>query len=173
MTPETVQQPKPYAIIKQCYHCHDNIKDTRIGYNDKTFCCEGCKTVYQILNENDMCAYYAIDSNAGVNQLGKTPQYAYLDDAETASKIIDFQDDEQSKITFYIPAMHCASCIWLLENLYKINKGIYHSMVNFLKKEVVILFYNKQTTLREVAETLSKIGYAPEVNLYDVDKEKS
>ncbi len=167
------QQPKSYNIIsKDCYHCHEDLAGVNILFDDKQFCCEGCKTVYQILNENDMCAYYALDNEAGVNQKGKTPQYAYLDDVETASKILDFQDDDHSKITFYIPAMHCVSCIWLLENLYKINKGIYNSKVNFLKKEVVILFSNKDTTLREVAETLAKIGYAPEVNLYDVDKEK-
>jgi P-type Cu+ transporter len=179
MTTESVQLPKSYSIQKQCFHCHDSFKGTYISYDNKGFCCEGCKTVYQILNENNLCTYYSLDANAGVNQTGKTPpdilgtsQYLYLDDAETASKILDFQDDTVSKVTFYIPAMHCASCIWLLENLYKINKGIFSSKVNFLKKEVVILFSNKETTLREVAETLAKIGYPPEVNLYDVDKDK-
>ncbi len=179
MTTATIQEPKSFTLSKQCYHCHDNIKNTYISYDNKGFCCEGCKTVYQILYENDLCTYYTLDANAGVNQRGNTPsvgtpleQYAYLDDAETAEKILDFQDETTSKVTFYIPNMHCASCIWLLENLYKINKGIFNSKVNFLKKEVVILFSNKETTLREVAETLAKVGYAPEVNLYDVDKDK-
>jgi P-type Cu+ transporter len=174
MTTATIQQqPKSYALkATNCYHCHEDLAGANILFEDKSFCCEGCKTVYQILNENDMCAYYVLDQNAGVSQLGKIPQYAYLDDKETASKILDFEDDDHSKVTFYIPAMHCASCIWLLENLYKINKGIYNSTVNFMKKEVVILFSNKDTTLRQVAETLAKVGYAPEVNLYDVDKDK-
>jgi P-type Cu+ transporter len=172
MTTESAQLPKSYSIQKQCFHCHDSFKGTYISYDNKGFCCEGCKTVYQILNENNLCTYYSLDANAGINQTGRAPQYLYLDDAETATKILDFQDDTVSKVTFYIPAMHCASCIWLLENLYKINKGVFNSKVNFLKKEVVILFSNKETTLREVAETLAQIGYAPEVNLYDVDKDK-
>jgi P-type Cu+ transporter len=172
MTTELNQLPTALAIEKTCFHCHEDTADTNILFDDKRFCCEGCKTVYQILNENNLCTYYALDAHAGLNQMGNAAQYAYLDDAETAAKILDFEDETTAKVTFYIPAMHCASCIWLLENLYKINKGVFNSKVNFLKKEVGILFSNKETTLREVAETFAKIGYAPELNLYDVDKEK-
>jgi P-type Cu+ transporter len=121
----TLLRPTKQPIVKsECYHCHDEIKDTTVHFEDKDFCCEGCKTVYQILNENDMCAYYALDANAGVSQKGKNIQFAYLDDAEVVAKIVDFQDENTTRVTFLLPQMHCASCIWLLENLYKINPSV-------------------------------------------------
>ncbi len=162
----------PIVRIKEkttCFHCHDDMADTIIQYEEKVFCCEGCKTVYQILDENNLCTFYSIDENAGTTQKGKTPQYAYLDDAETRTKIIDYQDDSMTRVTFLLPSMHCASCIWLLENMHRINPAVFYSKVNFLKKEVTILFSNNDITLRRVAEILASIGYAPEINFNDVE----
>jgi Cu+-exporting ATPase len=166
----TLQHPIGISETKTtCFHCHDDIVDTHIHFDDKSFCCEGCKTVYQILDENNLCTFYTLDDNAGLTQKGKTSQYAYLDDVETVAKIADYQDDSTTRVTFLLPSMHCASCIWLLENMHRINTAVFNSKVNFLKKEVTILFSNKETTLRQVAEILASIGYAPEINFNDVE----
>ena len=167
-----VKTTQQLVVKAECYHCHDEIKDTTVHFEDKDFCCEGCKTVYQILNENDMCAYYALDANAGVSQKNKNVQFAYLDDAEVVAKIVDFQDDTTTRVTFLLPQMHCASCIWLLENLYKINPAVFNSKVNFLKKEVTILFSQHDISLRQVAQLLASIGYAPEINFNDIENEQ-
>ncbi len=119
-----------------------------------------------------MCAYYALDTNAGFSQKGKNTQFAYLDDAEVAAKTVDFQDETTKRVTFLLPQMHCASCIWLLENLYKINPSVYNSKVNFLKKEVTILFSQPEISLRQVAQLLASIGYAPEINFNDIENEQ-
>ena len=189
---------KSIAQSMLCYHCHDEIpKALKIQIEDKNYCCEGCKTVYEILNENNLCTYYDLDANAGLSQKGRkdTRAFDFLNDPSidfrfvmsgfgraTKSEIrnskseidlVDFQDETTTKVTFLIPAMHCASCIWLLEYLYKINSGILNSKVNFLKKEVYILFDNQTTTLREVAVLLHNLGYTPEINLNDIDGEKA
>ena len=36
----------------KCYHCGDAC-ETTVFADDKPFCCEGCKQVYLLLNEND------------------------------------------------------------------------------------------------------------------------
>ena len=168
--------PKSIAPSMLCYHCHDEIpKALKIQIEDKNFCCEGCKTVYEILNENNLCTYYDLDANAGLSQKGRkdTRAFDFLNDPSVAERLVDFQDEQTTKVTFLIPAMHCASCIWLLEYLYKINPSILNSKVNFLKKEVYILFDNQQTNLREVAVLLHNLGYTPEINLNDIDGEKA
>ena len=182
MTTATTQPFKGTPIEKSiaqfmlCYHCHDEIpKALKIHIEDKKFCCEGCKTVYEILNENNLCTYYDLDVNAGLSQRGRkdTRAFDFLNDPSVAERLVDFQDEQTTKVTFLIPAMHCASCIWLLEYLYKINPSILNSKVNFLKKEVYILFDNQQTNLREVAVLLHNLGYTPEINLNDIDGEKA
>jgi len=104
-------------------------------WEDKPFCCEGCKTVYQILNENKLSGYYDIYETPGakVELQDFGSKYAYLDKEEIRDKLIYFTEGEYSKVKLYIPDIHCSSCIWLLENLYQLNPAITQSMVNFVK----------------------------------------
>lgn len=166
---------KSSALETKCHHCNIpiGIQDASLYFDDKSFCCEGCKTVYEILNSNGLCQYYTIDENAGVSLRGRAKQeYAYLDDPEVAARLINFSDGNQTKITFYLPQIHCSSCIWLLENLYKLSPGIITSQVNFLKKEAYVTYSEKVISLRKVVELLVSIGYAPAINMSDLDSDK-
>ncbi|MCB0837197.1 MAG: heavy metal translocating P-type ATPase metal-binding domain-containing protein [Bacteroidetes bacterium] len=155
-----------------CYHCGDPCADLSIRIEDKTFCCEGCKMVYEILNTNELCAYYDLEKHPGLQiKAGKTgDKFAYLDHEEIVGKLIDFQDDQFTRATFFIPQIHCASCIWLLENLYKLHPGINAVRVNFLRREAYITFDHNQTSFRKVVELLATIGYEPAINLEQLDK---
>jgi len=153
-----------------CYHCGDVCPNDEVHIGKKYFCCNGCKTVYEILDSTGMCQYYDIDENAGFSLKGRQQeQYGWLDDPEVIDRIIDFTDGKQSKVTFHLPQMHCAACVWLLENLYKFNEGITVSRVNFTKKEIFINFVNEEITLRKVVELLDSIGYAPAINMSNLD----
>jgi len=156
-----------------CYHCGEVCPGESIAIDEKVFCCEGCKTVFEILNDNGLCRYYDIDENAGISLKGKPQaEYAFLDDTEVQERMLDFTDGERTKVTFYLPQIHCASCIWLLENLYKLSGGILDSKVNFLKKEIYITYSETEASLRRVVELLASIGYAPTINFSDLDKEE-
>jgi Cu+-exporting ATPase len=158
-----------------CYHCglpaNDATNGQSILHDDKVFCCEGCKTVYEILNANDLCGFYDLDQKAGISLQGrKLEQYNWLDEPDIQERLINFTDGTHSKVTFYLPQIHCASCLWLLENLYKLSPGIKASKVNFLKKEAYITFANQTTSLRKIVELLASIGYAPDINLGSLDQ---
>ena len=155
-----------------CYHCGDPNPDTKIQSSDKIFCCHGCKTVYEILEANDMCDYYSIEHNPGISPLesGISKKYAYLDDGHTVNRILDYHDDKISRVSFYIPSMHCSSCVWLLESLYRLNPAVTESRVDFLKKGLALTFRNEQTTLRQIVELLASIGYEPQISLESVQK---
>lgn len=163
----TIEDTKPLAGAKlTCYHCGDECRDERILFAEKNFCCEGCKTVFEILNASDLTHFYNIEKNAGLSLKGKKlAQYAWLDDPEAADKVLTFKNEKQSKLTLHLPQIHCASCIWLLENLHKLSPAIIATKVNFLKREATITFDHGATTLRKVAELLDSIGYPPDLNL--------
>lgn len=153
-----------------CYHCGDELPNQPIVFNEKQFCCAGCKGVYQILSDNNMCSYYAYNQNPG-QRLQADTHFEYLDEPSIIKQLIDYTDEENSIVTFYIPAIHCSSCIWLLEHLYKINPAMYNSRIDFIKKQVTISFKHKQISLRQVVENLSSIAYEPLISLQDVVKE--
>ncbi|MES2519949.1 MAG: heavy metal translocating P-type ATPase metal-binding domain-containing protein [Bacteroidota bacterium] len=153
-----------------CFHCGIECPDEHIHIDEKYFCCNGCKTVYQILEENNLCQYYDLEKMSGNSpQIGR---FEFLDNPVIAHDLLDFQNDNISKITFYIPTIHCSSCLYLLENLYRLHPAIERSQVDFLKKQVSVTFQHKEISFRQVAELLTSLGYEPMMSLSDVVKEK-
>ncbi|MFZ4772297.1 MAG: heavy metal translocating P-type ATPase metal-binding domain-containing protein, partial [Ferruginibacter sp.] len=154
-----------------CYHCGDTA-DNSIQVDEKSFCCNGCKQVYLLLNENNLCNYYELDKTPGIKAMGKfvSEKFAYLEDADVIKKLVQFNSDLQINVTFLLPQMHCSSCIFLLENLHRIDPGIITSQSNFQKKEVFIVFNPQLISLRKVVELLAFIGYEPEISLQDTVK---
>jgi Cu+-exporting ATPase len=159
------------AIKTTCYHCGDECNSI-VEKDNKHFCCEGCKAVYEILNSNNLCTYYQLSVNPGSKSVNsaRKERFAYLDDQHIYNKLITFKDKNSTHITLYIPQIHCSSCIWLLENLEKINKGVFSSRVDFLKKEVVIIYNHQLTSLRSIVEQLASIGYEPSITLESTEK---
>ena len=156
-----------------CYHCGEECKDSNIAINEKVFCCTGCKTVYEILNKSNLCNYYSIEQSPGKSVKDfESKEYDYLDDANIIKQLNNYIDDKISIVTFTIPQMHCSSCIWLLENLYKLNNGISHSEVDFLKKELTVRYNQNKISLKKLVQLLSSIGYEPQIQLDALEKKR-
>ncbi|WP_018342354.1 heavy metal translocating P-type ATPase [Cytophaga aurantiaca] len=158
-----VQTLKETALT--CYHCGEVFRGNTFRLDDKSFCCNGCKMVYELLEERSMCTYYTLENQPGNKIKDNThTDFAYLDNQEIVASLLNFQDGTLSGITFYIPSIHCSSCIWLLENLHSIHKGIITADIQFQRKELNVQF-NTDITLRELAGLLESIGYAPLITM--------
>src|SRR6188474_1613142 len=105
----------------KCFHCGEESEEP-VYLDDKAFCCHGCKTVFEILNSNDLCEYYQLDGYTGASLKNiQRSSYGYLDAANVRRKLLSFDSDNLAKVTFHVPSIHCVSCIWLLENLRRLN----------------------------------------------------
>lgn len=156
-----------------CSHCGEPIESTNADLSP-IFCCQGCKTVYQLLEENNLCTYYDLDDSPGITIKSglERKRFDYLIDKDVQEKLINFKDSEIATASFYIPNIHCTSCVWLLENLQKLDDGILQGTVNFLKKSLSIVFDTSKTDLRSIVELLTTIGYEPDLKLDKLDGEK-
>lgn len=160
----------PEILTKHiCYHCGDECID-EISYDEKSFCCVGCKSVYELLFQSNLCSYYTLENHPGINlkESGSGIKFNYLDDKEISKQIIEFSNDEITKVTFYIPSIHCSSCIYLLEHLYKIDHAVVNSKTDFTQKKIFITYKTGETSLRKIAELLYSIGYEPAINIDDL-----
>jgi Cu+-exporting ATPase len=162
-----------FKNMTKCYHCGDDCITSAIVFDDKNFCCNGCKTVYEIFETNDLTYYYDLQSAAGTTPLAFEGKYDFLDSENIAQRLTEFDDTSIQIVNLYIPGIHCSSCIWVLENLKKLHSGVMHSQVDFPKKTIRITFKRKLITFKELAILLARIGYAPNITLDDYDKVKS
>lgn len=150
-----------------CFHCGDSCDKNPIMVDSKFFCCNGCKTVYQIFTENDLSCYYDFQSNPGAIPEEIQGKFDFLENQDIVEKLVEFDDGSTQVINLYIPHIHCSSCIWILENLHKLKNEITGSQVNFPQKTVRVTFKTAQLSLKELAELLSSIGYEPYISLED------
>ena len=127
--------------------------------------------VYQLLSDNGMSAYYQFAEKPGISQKEHQKKgFDYLEDPQIVEKLLSFNEGNISKIKLHLPDIHCSACLWLLENINKLNQGILQSRVNFTTKEANITFRNTETSLKEVVRLLTKIGYEPRINYDSLDK---
>lgn len=156
--------------IEKCYHCGEECLEGSILFDDHPFCCAGCKTVYELLGQNDLTCYYDMNIAPGSkrSKLFDSSKFDWLDDPDVQRQLVQYADEQVTVVTFYIPGVHCSSCIYLLENIYKINPAIVKSQVNFLRKEARLTFRNNEISLKEVVGFISQIGYEPQLNLNDI-----
>ena len=158
----------------QCYHCGEDCPGEPVRLDDKVFCCEGCRLVYGILNQHGMCDYYKLNDRPGINRRTaiRPDKFAFLDDENIGRRLTSFRDNKHTHVTFYLPQVHCSSCLWVLEHLHQLNEGVVSSKVNFTRKEAAIIFDHSTISLRQVAELLTSIGYEPYISLNDLGQAK-
>lgn len=155
----------------KCYHCGNVVTNfNRINFDEREFCCNGCKTVYEIFNENDLGSYYDFELSPGATPGENSRKYDFLEQQDIVDKLLDFQESEIAIATLYIPHIHCSSCIWILENLNKLSKGVFRSLVNFPEKKVSITFNPTEVSLKQLVELLDSIGYAPYISLKNYEE---
>jgi len=156
-----------------CFHCGLPLDTAgRRSVGGKDFCCVGCETVYRLLEEAGLNGFYSLEPHPGVRleQTPATERFSFLDAPEVRSQFVDYTDEKFTRVTFKTPAIHCAACVWLLENLFRLEPGIERSRVNFARREVAIGFATKTIRLSEIASLLARLGYEPELRLSDVAK---
>ena len=150
-----------------CFHCGLDATSSEITFDDKSFCCNGCKTVYEIFSVNDLTCYYDLQNSPGATPKDIEGKYNFLENTKIVEQLLEFNDGKTQIITLYIPHIHCSSCIWILENLHKLNPAVSSSIVNFGKKTVRVHYNSEALSLKNLVALLSSIGYEPFISLDD------
>jgi Cu+-exporting ATPase len=168
----TRQAPEADVLESGCFHCGTPLRGAVFTSQRKSFCCQGCLTVFELLTENGLDDFYRLGKAAGVRVKAapKQEEFSYLDEPALRRQLVDFADERVTRATFRVPSMHCIACVWLLENLFRLKPGIGYSRVNFPRKEVFIAFEHGKVKLSEVAGLLTALGYAPDFNLSDLEE---
>ena len=161
-------------VHANCFHCGLDIpKKEEIQFDSKVFCCNGCKTVYEIFSLNDLTCYYDFQNAPGATPQDIQGKYDFLENETIVAKLLDFQENNVAIISLNIPHIHCSSCIWILENLNRLESGISTSQVNFPEKKVRITYNPEAVSLQSIVYLLSSIGYEPYISLENYETGKN
>ena len=157
-TADVLAQPLGEAAATTCRHCGDPCGTDGTLTGRGVFCCAGCDAVYTLIQSQGLGAFYSCDVAPGQSQRRAArdrTRFAALDDEEIVRRLVDAIGADLVRVTFAVPAMHCASCLWLLEQLWRFDVGVVRSEADLLRRIVRIEFRPSITTLRTVAEQLA------------------
>jgi len=159
-------------MSESCFHCGQDTAKESVIFDEKSFCCNGCKSVYEILNANKLSSFYELNKKPGIRPSDNLTNFEYLNTKEIFDRLVDFSEGGITLINLKIPVIHCSSCIWLLESLHTLNQDIKYSQVNFTKKTVQISFNHERLKLSNLVEFLTSLGYKPVINLESAEKKE-
>lgn len=153
-----------------CAHCGAPCGAGAVEDRDLRFCCAGCRSVFQLLHQHGLGRFYELSTRPGlrVTEPAQAARFSHLDDPVVLEKLLDFSDGRMHRVTLRVPGIHCVACVWLLENLFRLHRGVGRSEVNFARRELTVEYAPDRLRLSELAALLASLGYEPVFHLGDL-----
>jgi len=155
------------AETNSCYHCHLPLPPpgeeytASINEEELKFCCNGCKSVCEAIYANGMDGFYR---RTGDETLLQPPPEI---DSQLAMYDLDDVQEEfvndlgpTREIHLLVEGIHCAACVWLIENTLQRLQGVLEANVNLSAKKLRLSWDNDTILLSQVLSKLGQIGYA-------------
>ncbi|HSC36023.1 MAG TPA: heavy metal translocating P-type ATPase metal-binding domain-containing protein [Thermodesulfobacteriota bacterium] len=147
----------------RCLHCGEALNSSNtIESSGKLFCCNGCRSVYELLGALGLDDYYSIRETQNI--LKTTPpadpasgeDYGYLDSGSFTD--IYVRDEKPLTMNFYVEGIECAACLWLIEKIPDFVPEIESLSLNMSDNTATVNFTSAKK-FSSFPETIKKFGY--------------
>ncbi len=137
-----------------CIHC-GNPLGRFWKHEDGPFCCRGCKGVYEMIHQEDLCRFYDLtpDTHAPASVL-RTDSFGWLD-----QMVAEHDDSGPLHLDLDIQGVHCAACIWLIEELFKRHDAGVQLRINPTLGKVDLSWDQSAGDLKDFLSEIEKFGY--------------
>lgn len=143
-----------------CAHCSSEINPKTNIYekeSDKYFCCEGCRSVYHLINDEGFGSFYTKrtdwDDAAPVEQVEADEEYF--------ESSLDVLNNGDYSLSIVITGIRCAACIWLIESSALKDERIKSFRINYANHKAKVVFNPKDISVKEVLQKITRLGYCP------------
>lgn len=159
----------PLAEVQEtirCFHCGLPVSSSarergQVQGQERSFCCTGCKSVCEAIYAAGLEGFYQRTPEGEV--LGPPPdppkELALYDIDEVQEEFVDSLG-ETREINLLVEGIHCAACVWLIENSLQAIPGVAEARVNLTGRRLRLKWDNGRLKLSQALRRLSDIGYA-------------
>lgn len=128
-----------------CRHCGN----TALPHSQ--FCCDGCESVFQLLSESGLSNFYQLKE-----------KYQFAQPLQSSTKKIDrsdwrFLEAEEQRL--HLEGIHCLGCLWVLEKLPSLEKGILESRLDLSSSILSIRIDSSKISWPHVKQWIERLGY--------------
>ena len=143
---------KETSTTLDCEYCGDPCLNDHVVIKGSHYCCYGCATLDEVV------------AKINTSEEEIKIQYKQFDLEDNFNQLVDFQNDKLYKVQISLPAIHCSSCVELLEDLPSFNAKVLKCTVNFEQKTCTIIA-KKGLALSFLAQLLDDLGYPPQLSI--------
>ncbi|TWT66835.1 putative copper-importing P-type ATPase A [Posidoniimonas polymericola] len=155
---QTVTQPST-----ACDHCGLPVPKGLIEpAAERQFCCNGCRTVYDMIHANGLDRYYRLrESVAAKPRRGSATRerYAAFDSEQFLASQTRETATGRRVADLRLEGVHCAACLWLVERLPDVLPGVAEARLSLRASLVRVTWDPAAVPLSKVAQTLDRLGY--------------
>lgn len=156
-----------------CSHCGQpapsSAEDTSEDASSSglSFCCTGCESVYHMLHGAGFESFYKFgggDQSCALPTSSPVPadRLERLEPGllELWERKATIDARGVASLEFYLRGLHCAGCIWLIEQLPQAMPGVVEARVEFGRQRLKLRWLPEQLELQEVLLWLARFGYS-------------
>lgn len=149
-----------------CYHCGlpvggEGDFSATVADKKRQFCCFGCQSVCKTIYGAGLQSFY--QKTGEENTLAPPPKLSAelgsYDLDEVQADYVDINSEVRT-IHLLVEGIHCAACVWLIENALSKQVGVITAQANLTAKKLRLTWNNNKTALSTVLQILGNIGYA-------------
>ncbi len=131
---------------------------------ERQFCCQGCHAVYESLHACGLERYYELAARESAERESRPATvthrgFAHFDRPEFLAKHVSTANDGRSAVELRIDGLHCGACVWLLEAMPRIHRGLISVRVDIGRSAVHIEWDATVTSLAAIAQRFDALGY--------------
>lgn len=145
-----------------CAHCGLPVAPGDVAEHGPSFCCAGCRSVYEIVNAAGLSGYYAYRDRADAAPARSAPasrKYEELDDAAFQAAHCRATEDGLVSTDLLLEGIHCAACVWLVERVGRVVPGVLSARLDFSRNVVTVAWDPARARLSQIARGLASLGY--------------
>lgn len=138
-----------------CPHCGTPVADDA---PEAPFCCSGCRVARAFLTDRGLSRFYVFQRDQGV-PVGETREHvpAFLERRRLEARA-RVESGAAYALSIAFSGIHCAACVWVIEELFKRKTGAHHIALNPVRGTARLVIddsFPLDTFAREVA----RVGY--------------
>jgi P-type Cu2+ transporter len=140
------------AAVASCAHCASPIPD---GAPSPLYCCAGCEAVAALLRAEELTRYYDLAGGA-IAPVGAAPTargHAWLE------PLLAQGDGEIQTCELDVQGIHCAACVWLMNETFRRRAGGAAILVNPALGKVRVSWRRGVFDLAGWIEAIERFGY--------------
>ncbi len=163
------RETRPLSVAHAaCVHCGLAVPASRLRAGEREqFCCSGCRQVYTLVHEWGFDQYYRlVDQQRGALEPARVTGRSFedFDDEGHQAEATETVGADRRRTRLYLEGVHCAACVWLVEKLPTVLRGVDEVRLNLGSAVAEVTWRSDQTRLSTIGRALDRLGYTPHIH---------